>query len=64
MTRRSEILSRLESQPAPALADHSATQSATHSATQSAREFLDAIAWDGETPDPDLLTAREFLAWL
>ena len=60
MTRRSEVLSRLESRAPPALADHSATQSAP----QSAREFLDAIAWDGEPQDPDLLTAREFLAWL
>ena len=56
MTRRSEVLARLESDT-PA----SWTDVAT---VQPAREFLEAVGWDGEPPDPDLLTAREYLAWL
>lgn len=53
MTLRSEILPRKDAQdPQPRPEE------------QSAREFLESVAWEGEPPDPDLLSGREFLAWL
>jgi hypothetical protein len=30
----------------------------------SAREFFRAFAWMGEAPDPEALSARDFLRWI
>ena len=29
-----------------------------------AGDFLDAVPWEGQAPDPDVLDAESFLAWL
>ncbi len=53
-----------ESAAAPASLAHRERALSFAELDRRASEFLALVPWDGPAPDPEAMSAREFLAWL